>query len=279
MTPLEILAPVALGVGSGLANLLPLALLAALGRAGVVPLAAPFDGLSSTPALVAVWLAALLEFVADKHTTASRPLHRLMAPVAVAGGTIAAASHTAAGGHPAGEAMTLGLLTGGAAAGLVHTARRYLRGLLGLVPPVGRAAGYVEDLMATSLTWMVAFAPWLLPAFLVAALGMAGVALWLGWWGVRRLFGDADGRLPWPRLRGRRRHGSPTQPGDAGSASPPAAAPADDGATDLLAGLGFVLEPAAPAQSAPRPMTDAELDRILAVAGSVDASDFTQSRQ
>ena len=109
---------------AGLNAWLPVVAAALLARAGVVDLAAPFDQLSTTPALVILGLVFVADFVGDKIPAVDSVLHAIGSVVAPAGGAVLFTGQTGAETDlPTAAAIVLGGLT----AGSVHLGRATLR--------------------------------------------------------------------------------------------------------------------------------------------------------
>lgn len=109
---------------AGLNAWLPVVAAAVLDRAGVVDLAAPFDQLSTTPALVILGVVFVADFVGDKIPAVDSVLHAIGSVVAPAAGAVLFTGQTGAETDlPTAAAILLGAVT----AGSVHLGRATLR--------------------------------------------------------------------------------------------------------------------------------------------------------
>jgi hypothetical protein len=109
---------------AGLNAWLPVVAAALLDRAGVVDLAAPFDQLSTTPALVVLGVVFVADFVGDKIPAVDSVLHAIGTVVAPAAGAVLFTGQTGAETDlPTAAAVLLGAIT----AGTVHLGRATLR--------------------------------------------------------------------------------------------------------------------------------------------------------
>ncbi len=120
----SILAAFGLSGAAGLNAWIPLLATAALGRAGVVDLAAPYDGLESTPVLVLLAVAFVADFVGDKVPVVDHVLHAAGTVVhPVAGALVFAGSTSVASDLP----PVVGLLAGALVSGSLHAGRATVR--------------------------------------------------------------------------------------------------------------------------------------------------------
>jgi hypothetical protein len=169
MDPRLLALPAAFGLAgaSGLNASLPLLIISALARAGLVHLGQPFDALGSDVAFYGILALAVVEFVADKVPVLDSAGHAIMAPVAGASGAIVFASQTGTIQHvDPGLVVVLSLLVGGGTATAVHLTRATVRPVLnlGLLGPV---ASTVEDAAAAVLSVVALLAPALVPVVVV----------------------------------------------------------------------------------------------------------------
>ena len=147
-----------LAASAGLNTTLPLLIVGALARFGVITLTAPFDALASDVALGGLLVLAGLEFVGDKLPGADSVVHALQLPLTLAAGAILFASQTTviAWVHP-GLAILVGLLT----SGTIHVARMAARPVVtGTTFGAGNAVvSLTEDTYAAALVATAVFAP------------------------------------------------------------------------------------------------------------------------
>jgi hypothetical protein len=185
---LNIAAAFGLGAAAGLNATFPLLLVGLLGRAGLLTLSSPFDALQSDIALVGLLVLAALEFFSDKIDGLDVVLHTTIQPLLAvgAGAIVAGAMSGAIQTVDPGVTVLVGLLTGGATAGIVHGARAFLRPAtkLGLVPaaPVSLA----EDVSSVALAGTAIAAPLLVPFVMI---GLVGLMAWGGSTLARRVVG------------------------------------------------------------------------------------------
>ncbi len=176
---LNVLSAFGLSGCAGLNAYIPLLVVAGLGRAGVVQLAAPFDVLSSTAALVLLGVLLAVEVVVDKVPGADHVNDVVQTFVRPAAGAVlfAAEAGIVRGGHPV-LWLALGLVT---ALG-VHGAKAVARPVVtastaGLATPVVSA---VEDAVALVGSLLAVLLP-------VVGAVVAAVTAWLGWRFYRRV--------------------------------------------------------------------------------------------
>jgi hypothetical protein len=166
----------ALAGAAGLNAWLPVVAAALLDRAGVVDLAAPFDQLTTTPALVILGVVFVADFVGDKIPAVDSVLHAIGSAVAPAAGAVLFTGQTGAETDlPTAAAVVLGAVT----AGSVHLGRATLRPAstvttAGVGNPV---VSFAEDLGSGVLVVLAFLAP-LLALALTIALVAAVVAGW-----------------------------------------------------------------------------------------------------
>jgi hypothetical protein len=180
--------PVLLGLGlaaaTGLRTFLPLLMAAASARFGLfgVELSGPLAWLASDAALVALGLAATLEFAGDKLPVVDHALDLAGTVARPLAGALAAAAVFAPG--MSADPVTLaiaGLIVGAPAALAVHGAKAGTRvaanaGTAGLAAP---AVSLAEDGLTLGAVLLALAAPLLVPLLLA-------VLLWLGWRVLRR---------------------------------------------------------------------------------------------
>jgi len=162
-----------LSAATGLNASLPLLLVGLAARFGLISLAAPYDALGSTIALVGLGVVALAEIAADKIPGIDTVVHVVQAPLTLAAGAIIFASQQSMIQEISpGLAIVVGVL----AAGSVHALRTLARpavniatvGLGGPVVSVG------EDIGAFSLTVLALAAPILGLVLLAVILFLVG---------------------------------------------------------------------------------------------------------
>ena len=125
----EQLLSVAVGLGlaaaSGFRVFLPLLAAGAASRLGYLPLAGGFDWLATTPALVALGVATVLEILAYYIPWLDNALDTIATPAAVAAGVLA--SMAVLTDVPPGLRWAIGIIGGGSAAGLIQGITALLR--------------------------------------------------------------------------------------------------------------------------------------------------------
>lgn len=176
---------VALGIGLaaavGLRVFLPLLITAVAGATGHVDLAPSFEWLATTPALVMLGVATVLELFAYYIPGVDNLLDTLATPAALVAGTIAAAAVMTE--LPPIVKWTTAVIAGGGAAGLTQGVTSLVRakstattgGLGNPFVATGELGG------ATALSLVAIFAP-------IVALALVVLAAWLVVKGLRRLF-------------------------------------------------------------------------------------------
>lgn len=176
---------VALCIGLGLSAacgfrvFVPMLVMGAAGRSGLLDLAAGFDWLSTWPALVAFATASVLEVGASCIPWVDHAVDVAAAPAALIAGTIATAAQLDGAGSLAGWAT--GLLAGGAAAGATHMVNAATRAVSTI--GTGGAGNPVLSLMQAAAAFLVSMLTILAPVVAVAVLIFAAV------WLYRRLRG------------------------------------------------------------------------------------------
>ncbi|MCC6626190.1 MAG: DUF4126 domain-containing protein [Chloroflexi bacterium] len=176
---LNIAAAFGLGAAAGLNATLPLLVVGLLGRVGLLTLGSPFDALQSDVALVGLLVLAALEFFSDKIDGLDVALHTTIQPIlaVVAGAIVAGAMSGAIQSIDPGVTILVGLLTGGATAGVVHAARAILRPATKVALVPAAPVSLVEDVSSVALAGTAVMAPVLVPVVLV------GVVAFLAWGG------------------------------------------------------------------------------------------------
>jgi hypothetical protein len=120
----SVLAAFGLSGAAGLNAWIPLLATAILGRAGVIDLSAPYDGLESTPVIVLLAVAFAADFVGDKVPVVDHVLHAAGTVVhPVAGALVFAGSTSVASDLP----PVVGLLAGALVSGSLHAGRATVR--------------------------------------------------------------------------------------------------------------------------------------------------------
>ncbi len=176
----------ALGVGLGLAAacglrvFAPLLVLGLAARYGALHLAPGFAWLASTPALVALGAAAVLEIAAYYVPWLDHALDALAAPAALMAGALAAVA--VLGDLPPWLRWSVGLIGGGSLAGLAQGASTLLR-----LKSLALTGGLANPVVATG-EWIGAFALALLAvAVPLLALALAVLVLAMVFRAVRRV--------------------------------------------------------------------------------------------
>lgn len=120
----SLLAAFGLSGAAGLNAWLPLFASALLARLDVVELAAPFDELTSTSALVVLGVLTTADFVGDKIPVVDHVLHAVGTVIAPASGAVLFTGQT---GLETDLPTLAAVLLGGATAGSIHAARAAIR--------------------------------------------------------------------------------------------------------------------------------------------------------
>lgn len=172
-----IFAAFGLSGAAGLNAWIPLLSTALAGRFGWLDLGEDFDALESTPALLGIGAAFVVDFVGDKVPGVDHVLHAVGGIVQPAAGAILFGAQTGIAGD---LDPTLALVLGAVVAGTVHAGRAGARplstaGTAGIGNPV---LSFVEDLGAVGLT-VLAFALPLLALVAVVLVVVGLVRLWL----------------------------------------------------------------------------------------------------
>lgn len=201
----------ALGLASstGLNTTLPLLLTGLLGRWGLVPLTAAYSTLSSTPALLILFLLVVAEFLTDKLPVLATVVHILQWPTTLAAGAFLAASQVVSTAAPrpalaplgpvlllmlAGAGLALPV-AGGLIAALIHGMRLSVRPLVtASTLGVGQLLlSLAEDGYAALLTLTALLLPLVGAVLLLALLGSILLAVvWL-----LRLWAGLGRIAPW----------------------------------------------------------------------------------
>jgi Domain of unknown function (DUF4126) len=177
--PLTLL-PVALGVGlaasTGFRVFLPLLVMGLAARWGVLPVSESFAWVGSTPALVMLAVAAILEIAAYYVPFVDNLLDGIAGPLAITAGV--AVSAAVMGDYPPMLKWTLAIIAGGGAAAATQGATTLLRGtstaLTGGLGNHAVATGEIFAALALSLLSIV------LP-YLALALALVMAVLALRW--------------------------------------------------------------------------------------------------
>ena len=158
----QVAAGIGLAACAGLRAFLPLFLVSAGARLGWVEPAAPFQWLSTWPALILLGVAVVVEVLSDKIPLVDHALDVVQAVVKPAAGAVLA---MAAFGDVAPEhKLLLGVVAGGGTAGVVHAVKAKVRlassfTTAGLGNPF---LSFAEDVLSTIGTLMALVVPFLL---------------------------------------------------------------------------------------------------------------------
>jgi hypothetical protein len=170
-----------LSSAAGLNAYVPLLAIGILGRMGIVHLEGHYAILAGWPALTAIGILAIVDFVADKVPAVDHATHVAGAIINPVAGAIVFGSQTHAIGHiPPAVALAAGLIV----AGGFHATRAAVRPVAtvttaGLANPV---VSLIEDVIAVLLSVLAVFLPFAaLLLFLVLVF-----ALYKSWGAVRR---------------------------------------------------------------------------------------------
>lgn len=175
-----VLTGLGLATAAGLNAYVPLLVVGLLGRLGVLDLSAPYDSLSSTPALIVLAVLLAIEVLADKVAgvdSVNDVIQTVVRPAA--GAVLFAGSIGLLTDLPPGVGVVAGLLT----AGGVHATKAAVRPAVtvstgGIGNPVVSA---IEDVVSLAVSLLAILAPILLAVVLL----VTGVVLWR-WWRRRR---------------------------------------------------------------------------------------------
>ncbi|SEJ39996.1 protein of unknown function [Deinococcus reticulitermitis] len=163
-----LLSSLGLSGAAGLNAYIPLLVVGALSRFGVIDLSAPYDFLANPWVMLAVGVVGLLDFIGDKIPGVDHALHLAGGVLNTAAGAVLFAAQTGVADLPPALSLALGVIV----AGGVHATRAAVRPVAtattgGLGNPVVSAA---EDAGSLTLSVLAVFAP------LLAALGLVGLA-------------------------------------------------------------------------------------------------------
>ena len=172
LSGMDVLTGLGLSGAAGLNAWLPAFAGALLTRLGVVELGEPFDRLSEDPALIALGLLTVADFVGDKIPALDHVLHGAGTVIAPLSGTVLFTGETDA-------SLIVSLLAGGSTAEAVHAARAAIRPVstvatAGIGNPV---LSLLEDLGSALLTLFAFVVPVLAVLALIAGLVLA-LLLW-----------------------------------------------------------------------------------------------------
>jgi hypothetical protein len=166
---IDLLQSIALGIGlaacAGLRAWLPLFVLGASVRLGVIPSGEAFRFLGSNTALAVFAIATVIELIADKIPVVDHALDLLSTLLKPVAGIVLAASVLWTVDDPI-VAIALGVMVGAPAAFAPHAAKATLRGVLspmtaGLAAPV---LSFLEDVIAFGLVALAILAPFVVAA-------------------------------------------------------------------------------------------------------------------
>jgi hypothetical protein len=168
--PLQVLAGIGLAAAAGLRAFLPPLLVGVLARLDLIPLRDDLQWLASTPVLIVLGTAVILELLGDKIPVLDHGLDVLGTVLKPASGALMLAAPLL----DLSPAMTLlaALLVGGTVAGTVHLTKSGLRlASTGTTAGLGNPAlSLAEDGLSASGTLLAVFAPLLLLLLLVVGL-------------------------------------------------------------------------------------------------------------
>lgn len=172
----SLLAAFGLSGAAGLNAWLPLFASALLARLDVVELAAPFDDLTSTTALVVLGVLTAADFVGDKIPVVDHVLHVAGTVVAPASGAVLFTGQT---GLETDLPTLAAVLLGGATAGSIHAARAAVRpAATATTGGLGNPVLSLGEDVASLLLVVTAFALPLLAVVLLVLLLLALVRSW-----------------------------------------------------------------------------------------------------
>ncbi len=154
----QIITAFGLAGAAGLNAYIPLLLVAVAGRLGVISLAAPFDILTSWPAIIALGVLLVIEMVVDKVPGADHVNDVVQTFVRPAAGAVLFAANV---GVIQGMDPTVGLIAGLVMALTVHGAKASARPVinvstLGIGAPV---ISVIEDVTSATAAFLALFAP------------------------------------------------------------------------------------------------------------------------
>jgi hypothetical protein len=171
-----IVAGIGLAAASGFRVFVPLLVLSIAAKAGVLSVAPSFAWIASTPALVALCSASMLEVGGYYIPWLDHALDTIAAPAAIVAGTLSVASQAVNVDPWVG--WVTGIIAGGGAAALVQTSTMMLRGVSlvttgGIGNPI---VSTVENVLAVVLAVLAV----LVPIVALLALGV-GIVLVIRW--------------------------------------------------------------------------------------------------
>ena len=152
---------------AGLNAYIPLLLVAVLGRAGVLHLSEPFSILTSWPAIIALAVLLVIEFVVDKVPGADHINDVVQTFVRPAAGAVLFAANS---GVVTGMDSTFALIAGLVLAFSVHGAKAAARPAVNLTTLGigGPVVSVIEDVTAVVASFLAIFAPVVFVVFAVA---------------------------------------------------------------------------------------------------------------
>lgn len=166
---------VGLAAACGFRVILPFLGLSIAGMTGIIPLAPEFQWIATWPALIAFGTAAVLEIAAYYVPWMDNLLDSVATPLAVAAGTIAAASVVI--DLPPLMKWSLAIIAGGGMAGIVQTGTALLRGMSTLsTGGTGNFAIATAELAGAVATTLISL---LVPVLAFAAACL--LAAWVLW--------------------------------------------------------------------------------------------------
>ena len=170
-----LLSSLGLSGAAGLNAYIPLLVVGALARFGVIDLAAPYDLIAQPWVMLAVGVVGVLDFIGDKVPGVDHALHLAGGVVNTAAGAVLFAAQTGVADVPPALSLALGVLVSGG----VHAARAAVRPVAtattgGLGNPVVSVA---EDVGSLTLSVLAVFVPLLAALGLVGLVGL-GLRLW-----------------------------------------------------------------------------------------------------
>ena len=177
----SVLAAFGLSGAAGLNAWIPLLAAGLLDRAGQLQLAAPYDALSSTPALIVVGVFLVLDFFGDKVPAVDHLLHAVGSVVHPASGAIVFAGPTET---PTDIPSIVLFALGASVAGSLHATRATIRPVsTTLTAGAGNPVlSFAEDVSSAVLSVVAVFAP--LAGVLLLLVVVAVAVLW--WRRIRR---------------------------------------------------------------------------------------------
>jgi hypothetical protein len=158
-------------------------------RIGVVDLPQPYDSLASTPALIALTLAFLVDFVGDKIPAVDHVLHAAGVVIHPLAGAVLFAAQTGVAGN---LDPGLALVSGAIIAGSVHAGRASVRPVStattgGVGNPILSTAEDVTAALLAVFAFLVPALAFVVVAGVLVALALSARALWRRWRRARAL--------------------------------------------------------------------------------------------